>query len=90
MEKATSAILSQRSMGTDDEREAAEQAGRLMTQLPLANIAKAKDSHAQDDFESAKSLRNMELWILPESIKPLKISASCTFSSSVRFFWLWS
>ena len=61
MEKATGTILSQRSMGTDDEREAAAQAGRLMTQLPLANIAKAKASHAQDDFESAESLRNMDL-----------------------------
>jgi integrase len=61
IEKATGTILSQRSMGTDDEREAAAQAGRLMTQLPLANIAKAKASHTQDDYESAESLRNMDL-----------------------------
>jgi hypothetical protein len=61
IEKVTGTILSQRSLGTDDEREAAAQAGRLMAKLPLANIAKAKTSQVQDDYESAERLRNKDL-----------------------------
>jgi hypothetical protein len=73
IEKETGTILSQGSMGTEDERGAAAQAGRLMTQLPLANIAKAKTSHTQDDFESADCLRNMDLasyfiWFWPPGV----------------------
>jgi integrase len=61
IEKATGTILTQRSLGTDDEREAAAQAGRLMAKLPLANIARTKASHAQEDYESAERLRNKDL-----------------------------
>lgn len=61
IEKATGTILTQRSLGTDDEREAAAQAGRLMAKLPLASIAKTKTSQSQDDYESAERLRNKDL-----------------------------
>ena len=52
IEQATGTILTQRSLGTSDEREAVAQAGRLMTNLPLAKIAKAKISKTQEDLES--------------------------------------
>ncbi len=61
IERTSGTILTQRSLGTDDEREAAAQAGRLMAKLPLANIAKTKTSQAQDDYESAERLRNKDL-----------------------------
>jgi integrase len=61
IEKATGTILTQRSLGTNEEREAAAQAGRLMAQLPLAKIAKAKVSKTQENLESAERLRNMDL-----------------------------
>jgi Site-specific recombinase XerD len=61
IEKATGTILSQRSLGTDDEREATVQAGRLMAKLPLAKLAKDKVSKLQEDLESAERLRNMDM-----------------------------
>jgi len=61
IEKATGTILTQRSLGTGDERDAVAQAGRLMAQLPLAKIAKAKVSQTQGNLESAERLRNMDL-----------------------------
>jgi integrase len=61
IEKATGTILTQRSLGTGAERDAVAQAGRLMTKLPLAKIAKAKISRTQEDLESAECLRNMDL-----------------------------
>lgn len=61
IEKATGTILSQRSLGTDDDREAAGRAGQLIVKLPLAKIAKAKLSKSKENLESAERLRNMDL-----------------------------
>ncbi|HET6454322.1 MAG TPA: tyrosine-type recombinase/integrase [Armatimonadota bacterium] len=61
IQKATGTILSRRSLGTDDEREALAQAGRLMSQLSLPEIAKSKVSKIKESLEASERLRNMDL-----------------------------
>lgn len=54
-------VLAQRSSGTDDEREAAAFAGKLLASLPLEALAKAHEDRAAADFAEAEQLRSTML-----------------------------
>jgi integrase len=60
-EKGNTVVLADRSTGEPDEGRATAAAGKLLAQLPLAKIAKAKAASSTDGFEEAERLRNMDL-----------------------------
>jgi integrase len=60
-EKGNTVVLADRSTGESDEGRAKAAAGKLLAQLPLAKIAKAKAATSTDGFEEAERLRNMDL-----------------------------
>lgn len=60
-EKGNTVVLADRSTGEPDEGRATAAAGKLLAQLPLAKIAKAKASMSTGGFEEAERLRNMDL-----------------------------
>lgn len=57
----TGAILAQRSLGTADPMQAAAAAGRLLAELPLHQLARAKRGAESADLESSERLRDMML-----------------------------
>lgn len=61
IDKQTGQILAQRSTGTNDEREAAAQAGRLLAELPLDAMVRAREDQAAADFSEAERLRDTML-----------------------------
>ena len=61
VDKQTGRVLAQRSTGTDDEREAAAFAGRLLESLPLDALARSQEDRAAADFAEAENLRSAML-----------------------------
>jgi hypothetical protein len=61
IDKTSSRVLAQRSTGTDDEREAAAYAGRLLESLPLDAMARAHEDRAAANFAEAERLRSTML-----------------------------
>jgi len=61
IDKQTGQVLAQRSTGTDDEREAAAYAGRLLTELPLDAIVRAREDQSAANFSETERLRDTML-----------------------------
>jgi len=60
-EKGKTLVLADRSTGEAEETKALVAAGKLLAQLPLERLARAKAAKDQDGFEAAERLRNMDL-----------------------------
>jgi len=60
-EKGRAVVLADRSTGEAEEAKALVAAGKMLAQLPLEKLARAKASQHQDGFEATERLRNMDL-----------------------------
>jgi integrase len=60
-ERDSTTVLADRSTGEADERRATAAAGKLLSTLPLAKLARAKAAKSSDGFEDAEKIRNMNL-----------------------------
>jgi len=60
-EKGNTVVLADRSTGESVENRATAAAGKLLGQLPLDKLARAKAAKDQNGFEEAERLRNMDL-----------------------------
>jgi len=60
-EKGRAVVLADRSTGEAEEAKALVAAGKMLAQLPLDKLARAKAAKDQDGFEAAERLRNMDL-----------------------------
>jgi len=58
VDKQTGQVLAQRSTGTDNERDAGAVAGRLLAELPLDALVRARDDQAAANFAEADRLRD--------------------------------
>ena len=61
IDKQTGQVLAQRSTGTDNERDAGAVAGRLLAELPLDALVRARDDQAAANFAEADRLRDTML-----------------------------
>jgi integrase len=61
IDKQTGQVLAQRSTGADNERDAAAFAGRLLTELPLDAMVRAREDQSAADFSETERLRDTML-----------------------------
>jgi integrase len=61
IDKQTGQVLAQRSTGADNERDAGAVAGRLLTELPLDAMVRAREDQSAADFSETERLRDTML-----------------------------